>query len=174
MVHDVPGTHSGALGDYACSSGVIVPQNHYIDNPTASGAMIVGSALGLDTTGQWVTSWRATLSFTRIRDGLSNTIFVGEKHVPEAWFTRSDRGDGLVYEGVHPPYAYARIAGPGFPLAGPNDLSDTGPSRFGSFHPGICQFVMGDGSVRAVQVSLAEDVLYRLAHRADGQPMPDF
>ena len=39
---------------------------------------------------------------------------------------------------------------------------------FGSRHPGICQFVFCDGSVRALPNSTDVTVLTRLAMRADG------
>jgi prepilin-type N-terminal cleavage/methylation domain-containing protein len=40
---------------------------------------------------------------------------------------------------------------------------------FGSWHPGICMFVMGDGSVRAPSVTTALNVLRALSHVSDGQ-----
>ena len=45
---------------------------------------------------------------------------------------------------------------------------------FGSRHPGICQFVLCDGSVRALPNSIDVTVLTRLAMRADGQVVGDF
>ena len=40
--------------------------------------------------------------------------------------------------------------------------------RFGSWHPGVCQFVFCDGSVRAVRNTVDDPTLTRLAQRADG------
>ena len=84
-----------------------------------------------------------------------------------------------------------RIAGLGNPLAsGPTDVSPgTGPAsapagwvgtyrpntnaiwarRFGSWHPGVCQFVFCDGSVRAIKNTIDEINLGRLAVRNDSQ-----
>jgi prepilin-type N-terminal cleavage/methylation domain-containing protein len=39
---------------------------------------------------------------------------------------------------------------------------------FGSYHPGICQFVMGDGSVRTPNVTTALNLLRALSHVSDG------
>jgi hypothetical protein len=40
---------------------------------------------------------------------------------------------------------------------------------FGSYHPGICQFVLGDGSIRGANVTTALNVLRALAVVDDGQ-----
>jgi hypothetical protein len=40
---------------------------------------------------------------------------------------------------------------------------------FGSWHPGVCQFVMGDGAVRSVNVTTPPDTVLRaLSHVSDG------
>jgi hypothetical protein len=41
-------------------------------------------------------------------------------------------------------------------------------SRFGSWHPGVCQFVMGDGAVRVIRNEIDLTTLGYLAHRFDG------
>jgi hypothetical protein len=59
------------------------------------------------------------------------------------------------------------------PLANPNDYPDGEPRRdygFGSYHPGICPFVMGDGTVRGVSVTTpVVPILYSLGAVADGK-----
>ena len=106
-----------------------------------------------------------------ILDGLSNTIFVGEKHVKLAKLTvDSDgspsphKGDGCVYNGDKG-HSF-RSAGPGSPLV--RNLKDSAPSRFGSYHPGVCQFVLGDGAVIALRVNIDGTNLGRYAEIADG------
>jgi len=65
-----------------------------------------------------------------------------------------------------------RIAGPANLLArSPSDLFNT---QFGSYHPGICQFVLGDGSVRPIAVSVPGTTLSRLSVRNDGEVVPDY
>jgi hypothetical protein len=39
---------------------------------------------------------------------------------------------------------------------------------FGSFHPGICIFVLGDGEVVAIAVTTPNHILYKLSHINDG------
>jgi prepilin-type processing-associated H-X9-DG protein len=63
------------------------------------------------------------------------------------------------------------VAGVPSPLAHGTD--DAFVSQFGSWHPGVCQFVMADGSVRALPVSINPTVLGYLAQRNDGQATPD-
>jgi hypothetical protein len=60
---------------------------------------------------------------------------------------------------------FGRFASERHPLAHPSD----GPGhQFGSWHPGICQFLMGDGSVHAFSVSIDPVILSYLGQRRDG------
>ena len=42
---------------------------------------------------------------------------------------------------------------------------------FGSWHPGICHFLIGDGSVRAVSVTTRPTLIARLTDTQDGHPV---
>jgi hypothetical protein len=106
--------------------------------------------------------------FAKITDGLSNTILAGEKHVPRGGFGVGWL-DCSLYNGDSAPCS-TRSGGNGFGLA--NSLDDKG-WKFGSWHPHICQFVMADGSVRVIPVSISPDVLGMLCCRNDGQVIPD-
>ena len=109
----------------------------------------------------------APLVAAHVRDGMSNTLFVGEKHVPNYQFGISN--DGSIYNGDHA--GSWRKAGTGVSLAqGPT----TTGSRFGSYHPGKCPFVLGDGSVRWLSTSMDNTTLDRLADRDDGLVVPPF
>ncbi|WP_165249502.1 DUF1559 domain-containing protein [Paludisphaera soli] len=55
------------------------------------------------------------------------------------------------------------------PDAAPLDPRSAGPDGFASRHPGGCQFLMGDGSVRFLKQSLAPPVFRALASRAGGE-----
>ncbi len=141
----------GALGDYvACTgdpSGEIdyLPSMVTAPNLPANGAFIYKGG---------------NLTLERITDGLSNTLFVGEKHIPNSNFGNAP--DSSIYNGDNG--ASHKQAGVGAPLAkGPS-----GSGQFGSYHPGLCQFVMGDASVRAVSVSIDVTNLGYLANREDG------
>jgi hypothetical protein len=99
---------------------------------------------------------------------LSNTLLVGEKHVPPFALTLPPLDCGM-YDG-HNPMCNTRGAGPLYPLAVTTDTDDGW--KFGSSHPGICQFVLCDGSVRGLGNTLDARILGLLAQRNDGQPIP--
>jgi len=102
-----------------------------------------------------------------ITDGLSHTILVGEKHVPEGQ-SASYPWDCNTYDG-HNVVCSTRSAGPGFPIA----QSPKDPRRvFGGPHVGICMFAFADGGVRPVRSSIDEYALGLLSHRSDGQAPP--
>ncbi len=111
--------------------------------------------------------------FAALTDGLSNTILIGEKHVTQLGFgifngTTGAEQDFNIYVSQPGAWAYVtgRKAGPNFPLA----LGLTTPyaNQFGSWHPGIVMFCMGDGSVRGLRTSTAGTTLASLAGRNDG------
>lgn len=116
---------------------------------------------------------RSQVRFEDVTDGLGNTLFFGEKHVRPGTFgvntpatLDAAHGDGSIYNGDHP-WVVARAAGQRQPLArNPNE-----PFRmqFGSWHPGVCNFALGDGAVRALRTDIDVSVLSRLARRADGE-----
>jgi prepilin-type processing-associated H-X9-DG protein len=72
-----------------------------------------------------------------------------------------------IFDG-HNPACNTRPGGPLFPLAASD--YDTGWT-FGSWHPGICQFVFCDGSVRSLSTSVSPVTLGLLAQRNDGLPV---
>ena len=155
---DVAAGKKGSLGDYAAASSDNTndPVTAY-DMTTATGSIITG----LRVNGQWT----SLTTFASVTDGLSNTLFIGEKHIQRGLIGQV-KGDRTIWNGDSID-VFARVAGPGKGLVGNLDTATN--QRFGSYHPGICQFVFGDGSVRALKVTLAETVLSLLVQRADGQ-----
>jgi len=115
-------------------------------------------------------TFRSRTNFASISDGLSNTFFIGEKHVRQVASGQAE-SDSAIYNGDRT-NVNLRFAGPSFPLA--RSPQESFRQQFGSYHPGVCQFVMGDGSVRALPVSVSGTILALLAQRADGQSIPDF
>jgi prepilin-type N-terminal cleavage/methylation domain-containing protein len=172
----------GATGDYAGCVGSVTGWPARAVNVdwagmNATGALIQGAApVG--------TQFKGLTSFANISDGLSNTFLAGEKHVPTGMFGKLKVGDGSIYNGIWSTYS-GRVAGPEDLLArGPDDVTPstqstnpttTGPSdaffarRFGSWHTGVCQFVLCDGSVRPFANTLDGFTLRRLAVRNDGE-----
>lgn len=112
-----------------------------------------------------------------ITDGLTNTLFIGEKHIAgQIWFGDKAFFDNSIY---NPDYAnsHGRYGGPGYPLSTIGD-GMTSPSgynkRFGSWHTGVCQFALGDGSVRPVNNGVDTRVLAYLCNYHDGVVIPAF
>jgi hypothetical protein len=99
--------------------------------------------------------------FADVIDGLSNTMFVGE---------RCSRIDGSTWTGAveGAEEALARIVGsadhpPNDPAAHLDDFS--------SYHPSGAHFVLGDGSVRMIADSIDKFVYRALATRGGGEPV---
>jgi prepilin-type N-terminal cleavage/methylation domain-containing protein len=150
----------GAMGDYAACTGT----------ENCDGADCVGAVNGafrteFDQFNRRVGSMR----FSDITDGLSNTFLVGEKHVTQGHFGAGPL-DCSLYNGDYW-VCSTRSAGPNYPLA--QVRTSTNPV-FGSYHPGICYFVLGDGGVRPVSNGTDPAILALLANIADGQPVPSY
>jgi prepilin-type N-terminal cleavage/methylation domain-containing protein len=149
----------GSLGDYAASIGTtgydstqpVRSPNASIYYPSPTGALVFPRGLRL----------------LDLSDGTTNTVLVGEKHVPQGqegyWPTDCNTYD------AHNIECSSRAAGPGFPLAS----APTDPRwLFGSRHTGVTQFAFADGGVRKVRNTVSEYVLGQLAHRSDGLVPP--
>jgi prepilin-type N-terminal cleavage/methylation domain-containing protein len=154
----------GAVSDYAACGG---DNNPSISLDTANGAFLNGVTVNAALMLQGK-EWKSLTHFHDILDGLSNTIFFGEKHVNmKLW---GQPPDISIYNGDN--FGYCMRAGPGLGLArGP---TSTASGVFGSYHPELCQVGLGDGSVRALQVSISTTVLQALAKRNDGVVVPGF
>jgi len=164
----------GALSDYACSIGS-TGRDYWWDGMGSSGGdnTLVKCRGAFRMMNNWMvgapsSSTVAGKRLAEFTDGTSNSIFVGEKHVQATKFGKVG-SDGSTYNGDK---GYAmRGAGPNYPLA--RTPYQTLTANFGSYHPGICQFVMADGSVRSVRVSINTTILGYLADIDDGNAIPD-
>src|SRR5262249_46652703 len=104
-----------------------------------------------------------------ITDGTSNTLMIGEKHIPQPNLYDPNT-DAVAYSaGIQ--NSYHRRAGASWPLA--QSLTTPINSQFGSWHPGIVQFVFGDGSVRGLRTSVPGTTLGYLANISDGNVIPN-
>jgi hypothetical protein len=122
-----------------------------------------------ESNGSYLQSGGRGVRFAEIIDGLSNTLLVGEKHVPMNYF-RQGPLDSSAYNGDYY-LSHARPAGRDYPLA--QTLTEFSPV-FGSYHTAVVQFGFCDGSVRPLPRAISPVTLGLLASRDDGQPVPDY
>jgi prepilin-type N-terminal cleavage/methylation domain-containing protein len=106
--------------------------------------------------------------FADVRDGTSNTLLIGEKHVPKD-LVNDPIQDGMIYSGSEQ-QTYFRMGNGTTPLA--NAPTAAPNTQFGSWHTGLCQFVFADGSIRSVRNSTPGATVGLLANRDDGTPLP--
>lgn len=167
----------GVVGDYAGNAG---SHKHFLDlgwtlfSGDADG--VFNSGLTTDNpvvNGRLIGQLRGRYTFSSIADGMSNTIFVGEKHLnprrlrqPDGW------ADGSIYNGDQPA-TFTRLGGVLLQMT--SDSNATFPPGehpvWGSAHPGVSNFVLGDGSVHSYDVNMDGETLSRLCSRIDGQPV---
>jgi hypothetical protein len=114
------------------------------------------------------------ITFKDVRDGLSQTIFLGEKPVEVGGRTELGwmSGTRATLRNTGNPLN-SKIGGG---LAGNLPPPDDPPNfvgGFASWHPQITLFAFGDGCVRPLHNSISAAVLSQLGHRADGQLLSD-
>ncbi len=171
---------SGPPGDYAVCLGHTLND----DNPGPTpGTGAFGSTIpnpGEGTTVRLPPGFRpgpGPVRFANITDGLSNTLFIGEKQVHNSnlgnatgpnWAGTQRCWDNCTYNG-NQPATNGRAAGPTAPLAQSFEPCGGNSIRFGSWHPGGVMFVFGDGSVRALSYTTFGGTLGAIATRNDGE-----
>jgi hypothetical protein len=104
-------------------------------------------------------------------DGDGVTILVGERNFNRQRMadpTQQDEDNGFIAG-----YSWDTIRwGYDIPAWDRADMSDF-DTRFGSSHTMIAQFVYCDGSVKAINYSIALPVFQGLCHREDGTALPE-
>lgn len=180
----------GALASYAAcngdgsltyrgGNGAAVPTFVCSDPPVHETCYMNGVLSGAMYTG-----WKPQRKFSQIRDGLSNTLFAGEKHILAGHEGELVYGDNSYFndDGVG---TALRFASENHPLASSPTSLAIGPAVipgmfpegefFGSRHSGgIVQFVLCDGSVQSLSPDIDAAVLGLLAKISDGEPIPSF
>ena len=152
------GPQVGAYGDYAASAGQVwLSPTHLTDGAMVMGRLDDGTPynevqpippLVLDK------PWYSVTSFAHIRDGLSNTLLLGER-------SRGMAAAGQIYNGDN---NGGLVAGPSNPL-----VVDPATWGMGSDHVGICQVAFCDGSTRPLRSDVSAAVLGRLVTRRGGE-----
>ncbi len=169
------GYQVGAVGDYAGNAGtsqyfpndVWALFHQHVDGVFNSG--FAKDNLVIDE--QMPGGGRGRYGLQHVKDGLSNTLFVGEKYVSIYGFNHpSGWGDSSIYNGDDPE-TFIRLGGYGMGLASGEalNLSPGEIPVFGSAHVAVVNFVHGDASVHAVNNKIDQESLFRLCSRIDGE-----
>ena len=148
-------SNPGALGDYACCVGTTGAD-------WANGVAPSTGAFQLGVNGLGI-------KMNKVTDGLSNTIFIGDKNVMKGTFGLANN-DCSIYNGENL-NCFARGLGINYPVS--QGINDPG-WKFGSWHTNITQFAFGDGSVHSVAVTVSPQTMELLSNIADGQPVPAY
>jgi prepilin-type N-terminal cleavage/methylation domain-containing protein/prepilin-type processing-associated H-X9-DG protein len=141
-----------------------------------------GTETPIDTDNNGVFFLNSSVKFEQITDGVSHTIFMGEKIIETekgklvsnlGWMsgtratlrnTDTQPNEGVKYllnnRGNTPPPKL--------------ENSGTFVGGFSSYHPGGAQFAFGDGSVRLLSESIDRETFQQLGNRADGKLIPKF
>jgi hypothetical protein len=138
-------------------------------------------------------TWKPRDSFAWWQDGTSNQLIMGEKFLPIGMEKdASERGGDMTYlavgghriGGIRPlvrryepgtaetinTIARDNLPGNGSGGEDPRIVFNSGhKGGFGSWHPGICNFLLGDGAVVALPITTASVTLRRFAIVDDGE-----
>ncbi|QDU26038.1 hypothetical protein ETAA8_11100 [Anatilimnocola aggregata] len=168
----------GATGDYAfCSVATANFQHQHQSADTVLFGMLVGAASKANGT-----MWESRTAMKSVTDGLSNTAMLGEKHVyVKDMYKGGNTGgssDGNIYITEQTTWYECHSVRDMDHVAslsrGPQDNFSTERYKmFGSWHPGVCMFVFGDGSVRGLRQTVDRSILKLLGDRRDGEVIPN-
>ena len=150
------------------------PINNSVRGPFRSAMWGSGSDLTVNDTNVSRNTPRDTIAWWE--DGTTNQLIMGEKFIPPnhlyetlhdaqwlasgswCWVGTGKNFRGGIrrvtdYEGIYPTSA---------------DDDNSGSMFFGSWHPIVCNFLVGDSSVRSLAATTPTLLLHRLAHVNDG------
>ncbi len=129
-----------------------------------------------------VTYCGTAVSLKQITDGLSNTIVLGERWVPEEFYETGTWGadDWSMYTGFQDDTVksafFDGLAPTHLPRPDSTQLNAVRPASaqreiFGSAHSAGCFFSFCDGSTRLLSYDIDPETFRRLANRQDGMPV---
>jgi len=174
---------SGGLSDFASCGGRGANEGvnvNGVENQYAHGAMICARWI-MQPSPLRVADWKGLIRIASITDGTSNTFLIGEKNVrrttkfgsgeDRSIYTAGNLNNSRRFAGID------RKTGDEYKLdeyTAAQVAQGIDNQAFGSFHPGVVQFVLCDGSTRTVARQTNLTILGNLAERDDGNAIGDF
>jgi len=121
-------------------------------------------------------TWQGRDDISWWQDGSSNQLLIGEKYyAPHEQFSHLHDGTWFAF-GWNAMAGVSRSFYSAWPLARSGVFENTfncsrARYRFGSWHPGVINFLVGDGSVRSISHTTPWEVMFALGHVNDGRPV---
>jgi prepilin-type N-terminal cleavage/methylation domain-containing protein len=142
-----------------------------IANNSSDNGMIVRTFNHNAGNGKPGTKRRDPISVGEVRDGLSNTMILGDKRLA---LGSLNRGPGDDNEGYTSGWDQDTIRRTDQLPQADSTGTGTGGNIFGSSHTGGLQVLLVDGSVRFVSYTINATTWLNLGHRLDGQVLGNF
>ncbi|MDR0336212.1 MAG: DUF1559 domain-containing protein, partial [Planctomycetaceae bacterium] len=156
-------------------------------------AIVPMNAAGTGADANRHSEWQPRDSFAWISDGLSNQLMIGEKHIPLtligkcgtyngvdnarysdcSYLTFGDnRGAQPIFRTFHENYNSDGTF-TGYPISRAMDFDDPSTAHgktfgFGSWHPSVVLFLLGDSSIKSISVTTSTSILVPLSQVNDG------
>lgn len=160
---------SGAVGDYGGNHGDLSPGSYGLPSDFYYGGngtgVIISSRASCNSSNRPM-NWIDHIDTADITDGLSNTILIGEMHVPLGKIGKSGF-DAFIFNG-DVVFNSTRVGGPTVPIVSNIKDEANGLVSWGSWHRGTCNFALADGSVRALSTTIDTETLGYLCNRKEG------
>lgn len=161
---------SGPTGPLPASAdcGVLYPGNYLgVSGDTGIGYPTCFFNITATTNGTGMMFTRSSTRFDLVRDGTSQTLFFGERGLP------NDLGWGWLMCGGSECEQYLSVQNG---LTTPHNLPTTSitVSNYWSWHPGGVHFLMVDGSVRFLSLNLSYNTLKALSTKSASDLVGEF
>lgn len=146
---------------------------------STSGMIIYRAVPRMEMKGVVISRLKSAVTLGGVIDGTSNTAMIGEKHMLKDWLEGkydepallaiSDQNTIRIASDVEKDKEDAKPVEKLRGLAA--DDKDKDDWKFGSSHPGLCLFALGDASVRPVKNTTDPKILRLFCARADGETL---
>jgi prepilin-type N-terminal cleavage/methylation domain-containing protein len=163
-----PTDNGVARGDYAINAGGQPLDEYFPGPPTLADGDAPGYPWHDPKALDGISFERSEIQVSHVRDGTTSTLLLGERYLnPDNYATGWEACDNEnVYSGFNNDNFRCTYDPP---MQDRHGYSDS--FRFGGPHPGVCQFVLCDGSLRPINFMIDRTTFNRLGSRNDGKPL---